>query len=61
MLYGAVTPKHLDIVLSLKIDFVVQVKDIINFKKRSKSQHGLKVTVIFVNMWILPVGGVALH
>ena len=46
---------------SLKIDSVTQVLDIPNLKGHKNHILFSKVTVILLNGWILPFGGVALE
>ena len=50
--------KNLD--FSRKIDYVAQVKDILKFKEYQNSSYWFKVIVIFLNGWILSIGGVPL-
>ena len=43
---------------SYKIDYVAQVKDILKCKEDQNSSYWFKVIVMFLNGWILSIGGV---
>ena len=43
------------------IDYVTIFKEIFNLEGHPNCITGLKVMVIFLNGWILPIGGVALR
>ena len=60
-LYGAATPKRLEIALPvIKKEYVAQVKDMLNTKGYHNRSTGSKVTLILRNCWIMSVGEVAL-
>ena len=42
-----------------KIDYIAILKEILNIKGHSNRLTGSKVSVILLNGWILPLGGVA--
>ena len=55
-LYGAATPKRLEIALPV-IVYVIVIKNFLNTKGHQNRINGLKVTVILLKGWILPICG----
>ena len=60
-LYGAATPKRLDIALPVialpVIDFVIGIKNFLNPEGHKNPIIGSKVTAILLKGWISPIGG----
>ena len=46
-----------DCAFSHTIDYVIIFKEILNLEGHPNCITGLKVTAIFLNEWILPIGG----
>ena len=57
-LYGAATPKRLELALPV-IKYVIVIKTFLNPEGHQNPISGSKVTVILLKGWILPIGGVA--
>ena len=58
-LYGAVTPKRLELALPVK-KYVIVIKKFLTPKGHQNTISGSKVTTILMKGWILPIGGAAL-
>ena len=58
-LYGAATPKRLEIAfpVSYKIDYVIVIKTFLNPEGHQNAISGSKVRAILLKGWILPIGG----